>query len=58
MKQYVTYYKIGGPDSTRNMVDNLNEWIKEGWIIKSITNVCDGFNVVVLEAAKENVKIE
>ena len=58
MKQYVTYYAIGGSDSTRAMVNNLNEWIKKGWIIKSITNVYNGFNDVVLEEAKtKNVEI-
>ncbi len=58
MEQYVTYYSIGGPDSTRDMVHDLNERIKKGWIIKSITNVYNGYNVVVLEATTKNVEIE
>lgn len=49
MRQHVLYYQIGGLESTKNMANDLNEWIKNGWIIKSVTNVYIGYNIVVLE---------
>ena len=58
MRQHVLYYSVGGLDSTREMASNLNEWIDKGWIIKSVTNVYNGYNIVVLEENPENIKKE
>lgn len=58
MRQHVLYYPIGGLESTKHMANDLNEWIKNGWIIKSVTNVYNGYNIVVLEENPENIKKE
>ena len=58
MRQHVLKYTIGGPTSANDMANNLNEWIDKGWIIKSVTNVYNGYNIVVLEENPENVKKE
>lgn len=60
MRQYVLYYSVGGPDSTKEMASDLNKWIKKGWSVKSVTNVytgSSGYNIVVIEE-RENINLE
>ena len=58
MRQHVLTYTVGGYTNANDMANNLNEWIDKGWIIKSVTNVYSGYNIVVLEENPENVKKE
>lgn len=58
MRQHVLSYPSPRYTSANDMANSLNEWIDKGWIIKFVTNVYNGHNIVVLEENPENVKKE
>lgn len=50
MEQQIVYFSVSGNQSAQEMANALNnKYIKDGWFIKSINQVCTDGHIVVIE---------